>query len=642
MTQIIQIKDNVGGEEVILHPQTTSEAVLVGDKKLTQVLGEISSKSSLIEVAEDGFYYIDSDGNIIAKYDEEGSHFVFSQQVESDIKVIIDNSDKNKLIDGTKIEQVNTYKRVTDNGITTSNVYLSVIEAGDIAIGEKTIKIRANNYLFSDFFKFSSNAPIRLKNKVIDGKNITITIESNIAVNDVTLFIEYSLMSEEHYDVINYRIKTAVDATTIQPTFPLIKFNKRIPLVYITDDMGAGDFYNIWAAFNGYPVGTSDASQPDAEGILNGYWGNASMPIHTPFSYTDDIGGLRRYGFSCAVWPDGYASTLYTKFNAIHAKLMSRFGVSFTFHDLDPTTMQSIRDGVTKWSSFWGKEVNNNNLKIMTEPNGQKIYIKAVQKCPEICLALSQNEGRFVYYIDDNGNEVFKLWSEATEAEKLIGEDVNILGYNKSLSSWKSGRDYTSFKRKPNGSLVRYFIPSNYPTQSFIDQVVNNPDGTVLVFGNHGMADTTRAAFQELATTKDDIWVCSVDEFWEYYHLANNTIIEKPVRDGDYITFNVYIPKYYGNQFREINLNIPVTDCTECIITGNVITGGWRQNAAYLSIISGLEEKHYSYISDTIKLVKKYPTNTNIRNDAQYLIDMLVDGSVKTSFQSNLDLIAIE
>lgn len=635
MERIIQLKDIVNGEESFLYPKTKADAIDVNGVTLTKKIKELSR----VQVEEDGFYVTDENGNIISKYNSEGGNFIFSPLFEDGVKVIVDKSIDSKFINANNVERVNTYKRVTDSGIISSEVYLSVINIGDLTIGEKTIKISAPNYIFTDYFKFSSNAPLRLKNRVFNGKNITITVESDIDINDVTLFVEYSTISEFTHDKISYKIKTAADIATVTPYFPSAKFNKKFPLVYITDDMGVGDFSGIWCVFNGYAVGTQPHATPaDAEGILNGYWGNAGMLTHTPYQYSDGIGGMRRFGFSCAIWPELIDNVNYTKFNRTHALIMSRLNTSFTFHDLDCTTMQSIRNDVTRYSKIWGEAIYNNDLKIMTEPNGLKMYIKAVQSSPEVCLALSQNEGRFIYYVDDDGNEVFKNYSDATADEILIGEDVNIKGYKKDIASWKSGRDYTSFKRKPNGSLIREFIQS-WTKENLLDSINANTGNNAIIYGNHGMSDVLREGFSEIAATRDDIWICSVDEFWEYYHLANNTIIGKLKRDGDYITFDVYIPKYGNSQFREINLNIPVTDCTECTMSSNVITGGWKQNESYLTIISGLEEKHYKYVSDAIKLAGKYPENSNIKNDAQYLINMLNNGAAKDSFQSNLNSI---
>lgn len=127
MERIIQLKDIVNGEESFLYPKTKADAIDVNGVTLTKKIKELSR----VQVEEDGFYVTDENGNIISKYNSEGGNFIFSEEFENGIKVIVDKSIDSKFINANNVERVNTYKRVTDSGIISSEVYLSVINIGE-------------------------------------------------------------------------------------------------------------------------------------------------------------------------------------------------------------------------------------------------------------------------------------------------------------------------------------------------------------------------------------------------------------------------------------------------------------------------------------------------------------------------------
>ena len=142
------------------------------------------------------------------------------------------------------------------------------------------------------------------------------------------------------------------------------------------------------------------------------------------------------------------------------------------------------------------------------------------------------------------------------------------------------------------------------------------------------------------AEKKDQFWVASADEVWEYYHLYNNaTITDVSYNEtSKELTFKVNIPKYKKSQFRELTINIPgITDGTDCTFSDNVATGSARQNSGQYTINFGIEDKIYSYIEELTSYYRKHFYNTYVKEDAQYLIDRLKDGEKKAAYQAALD-----
>ena len=67
MASIVELTDKQGN---VLLPTTVADAVQVGDKTLSEFAE--GSTSNSYDVEEDGFYFVDSDGNIGAKIDTTG------------------------------------------------------------------------------------------------------------------------------------------------------------------------------------------------------------------------------------------------------------------------------------------------------------------------------------------------------------------------------------------------------------------------------------------------------------------------------------------------------------------------------------------------------------------------------------------
>lgn len=67
MASIVELTDKQGN---VLLPTTVADAVQVGDKTLSEFAE--SSASNSYDVEEDGFYFVDSEGNIGAKIDTTG------------------------------------------------------------------------------------------------------------------------------------------------------------------------------------------------------------------------------------------------------------------------------------------------------------------------------------------------------------------------------------------------------------------------------------------------------------------------------------------------------------------------------------------------------------------------------------------
>lgn len=601
MNKIITLKDEEGRK---LYPATVSDAVFVGKRRLTDILRE--SSGNMVEVLENGLFICDGNYNCIARFGDEGFESVSTSAGVTNTTVL----------DGTAVNTVGTYNRLIDSGVIASTVYTSFIYTGDLAAGGHTAVLNTEKPLFKDYFRFHCNVPAELKGVVFGDKSISVTFNVLSDCHDCTIRLDYCMATEETHDYVELKVKTA--STDAAPSFPGCKYNKSFPLLFTTDDMAYTDFSYTWCLINGYMGG--DKAAVKGEEVLNGGNGTDLFEVHAPLTFTDDTGGVRRYATTSAIWAAKIENGDVNKINHMDMKIMRRMGTTFAIHDVgEDYTLQDLLD------SYYLEGKNVYDVlgvfpKVMVEPNGEKAYTYAAARSKDMVVALMQNGGN---YTPDDGNT------------------VHIGAYDTDVSKWTSGRDFTSFLRKPDGAIVRIF-KDGATKEEFLSYVNNNEANHILAFGKHGFSPAYAGGFSEMAATHDDIWVCSVDEMWEYFHLVNNTVIDKVGHDGEYLVIGMYMPKYNKSLFRELTLNIPITDGTECLFSDNVITGGWRQNDGRFTVNFGLEERKYKDISDTIELVRKYPSNICIRRDAQYLIDMLVDGFNKDAFQGMLDSLPAE
>lgn len=422
------------------------------------------------------------------------------------------------------------------------------------------------------------------------------------------------------YDLVKISVKTTSYDSNKPPIFARVKYNKLCPIIVTSDDMGRGEFIRNWAFFNGYPVfnNNSYGHMDKVMTLLNAPYNQMMLNMQdqemanekcSPLTYTDGIGGVRRFSATSAIMPYKIG-TQYTYINEEHTKAMVRTGWSFAQHDVADAITDTDREAymVEQFAtqSKIMEEITGFGLKILIEPNGDHSYIKASMNSDEICWNIFQNAS------------------------------IEYPALSKTIDDWIKGTDYTTFDSKPNGAVERFFFQGKEKT--WFD-IINKADGSEFIIGGtHGMGNEVLTFFRDVVQPSDSFWVAGADEVWEYYHLYNNSIIENICYKDGIINFDVKVPKYNKHQFRELTINIPgVSNGESCSFSENVITGGAKQNNAYYTINIGLEDNICQHIEELIELYRSNLHNLHIKCDAQYLIDRLVESPQKAEYQSRLN-----
>jgi hypothetical protein len=118
----------------------------------------------------------------------------------------------------------------------------------------------------------------------------------------------------ENYDIVTITVQASAYDASKPPQFAKVKYNKLCPLITTSDDMGAGELIRNWAFFNGYPVFANDAYGQIAMGndfLDSPYSASAwaqqvrslKRDSHSPLTYSDNTGGVRRFTGTSAIWP---------------------------------------------------------------------------------------------------------------------------------------------------------------------------------------------------------------------------------------------------------------------------------------------------------------------------------------------------
>ena len=411
------------------------------------------------------------------------------------------------------------------------------------------------------------------------------------------------------------------------PQMAPVKYNKTFPLVITSDDMGKTELTNNWAALNGYPVINDHVDlgiQPGGTKFLQApykkyYTQGESQDVadHAPMTYTDNVGKTQRYRMTCAVMPYDINSNNYAKINANDAKLMLRTGFSFAQHDVDDaSSVQNISTAMTANSTIWATQVGI-GLKVMVEPNGNHNYLAAGKQNSGVCWNIFQNPN-----------------------SEYPGNSKTITDWTHSRTDWSAsgiGTMPSTFSNKPTGGFTRTFFQGN---ESAWKSAVDAANGeNIIIGGTHGIGDEIKDHLRTSSNIKDNAWVGSADEVWEYYHIYNNLKIENVNFEGGNLTFDVQVPTYQKNQYRELTLNIPGLTGTGAptfsTASGKTVpvTGGYNTSGGSgvgYTMNIGLESSITTHINELMAIYRDDQTNEYVKRDLEYLISQLWDGSTYT------------
>lgn len=319
-----------------------------------------------------------------------------------------------------------------------------------------------------------------------------------------------------------------------------LKFNKHFVFSYTVDDSYVNGWSRIFAVNNGKWIDDVEFFHKDAvptEGSRG-----------TPLCISDGCGNDRHFTFGEAIWPN--ANNAYNPDGLIRESTVSAYvpyitweelrifvdmGNAVYWHDIDTTkynanTIEGIVGGF-QYDYDKTLEKLGYTMRTLAQPNGDPIYIEAAEKSPLVCLTRANLEVYDVYPKEVESLyklSVFGGASPGTVSEKLSELKKESVADRPKLISMLSHR----------------------PTMEEVDMFRE----ICRLYGREG---------------KDNIWVTSYDELYDYIEMRRTAEITETVKDG-YKYFEVSIPNASSLTYKELSFIIDGADAPAEIASDNL------------------------------------------------------------------------
>lgn len=671
--KVYKLKDKSTGDSIF--PVTVTDAVHNSSgKTLTSILAGLSGNesNSQYQVAADGFFICDSDGNIAAQLTSAGfdcidfvaADFTGLQEVVAQLSASValnsqsitdlqDNATNQCLSYSEKeigtIELLGSERTLYGRTFILNDLPYIAGESKEYAISDEPLGF--NLYLSLDKVSISTDTPKQTGRFFhscynIDSIYVNESMQTILKISCITTTEEFinaavTLNYVKFFgDVVDCEINfpDGTDLSNVKVKFPLLKYDKDFVFSFITDDSAASHFNNWRYCSKKFIYADSGSSylywhlgQPKTNGA------NSSRELH----YTDGAGVKHRFTFSQAAWPashyddgrlkldtDGWPQCPWTTFKEL--AYMFDFGNHTNLHDVefmvdgvntvDGSNPNSISKGIAYTSNVC-KEYTGEMPKVMVRPNGDDLYTYASR--------LENNIQAIVLEGNGFGNDVYPpipktnwIWSRE--------------GFNTTLKSNKN-------------LLVRTFRTSNeaYPNSWFqaqIEQIKTN-EATKKIWLGTATHESYGSQFELLdflydnygAGGDDSMWFTTPDEFFEWEYIRNNSQIINTV-DGNKLKVKIYVP--FGENFYHHDLSILVSGVSSyagiTVVTDDAKIFGQSHvvKSGTLLLNLNFEEKVIERVEKYVALYKKNKDAETLE-DVKYLIQLL-KSSLREKYNNQL------
>lgn len=395
-----------------------------------------------------------------------------------------------------------------------------------------------------------------------------------------------------------------VDPATVNLTVAPLKYDKRMAFTYTADDSVVGAYARVWSRINRKWIDDMEFHHMNAERTTG------AVPKNT-LCMTDGCGNERRFGFSCAIWPnlgnqyspngfikDSTTSTTSPYITWEELRMIVDYGVSLCFHNVDEriydktSAAEIVRGFVDDDRKAFEK--TGRRMKVLGLPDGNRAYVEAAGMSNLVAFMRSSLNsssrinlhtcgplrGQYTYGGTNSSDVTVKL---AELAEQHAAENpywVGITSHRVSLE-----------------------------VIAMLETIYN-------LYGKAG---------------DDSVWVAGWDEIYEYIAMREGMTCVKRV-EGQRIDFDVYVPSSRAFYFRELSLllsgiasaeGVAVVPATETIkgYSYAAHTARWTGEAALLL--------NLNFNGKAVELAEKYTAryeataDASDKEDAQYFSSQL-------------------
>jgi|GEM_PF-2079539 len=406
-----------------------------------------------------------------------------------------------------------------------------------------------------------------------------------------------------------------VDPNAISLEFPALKYNKKLAVSWINDD-GLSPWNWVYNLVNKKFVSTAGGTF---------HLGMANTTGYTPtkfLEYTDGAGVKHRFASSVAVFSyllkamgkDALQANNIEWASPKELRIMADFGFTTVYHNL-------------KESYDGGPVSDKATFNRLLALNGQEI-LDLTNRMPKI---LAEPDGNHQYITYGISNSLIQM---QTAQEEIV---TSIKPFSGSMTLDKN-----------KVTVKRVFVEGTNFIKDRINQLKTelngNPvDRTWMIIGNHtASANIEGVFFTQVdslfgASGNDYVWFPSVDEFYEYWFLRNQTTYIKTVK-GQQVKFKFKLPDVKNFYFNSLSVMLSgITDTTGVTVESSEMCNGMSYAMNEGKLLVNLD-----YNTDLIAKVEKYiqqfntSMSTSDLEDAQYFTQMLKPG-VREIYQDQLN-----
>lgn len=399
-------------------------------------------------------------------------------------------------------------------------------------------------------------------------------------------------------------LPAGVDPATVNLSVAPLKYDKRIAFTYTADDSVVGAYARVWSRINRKWIDDVEFHHMNAERTTG------AVPANT-LCMSDGCGNDRRFGFSCAIWPnlgnqyspngfikDSSTSTTSPYITWEELRQIIDFGVSLCFHNVDEriydkTAAEEIVRGFVEddRKTF---EKTGRHMKVLGLPDGNRAYVEAA------------GMSNLVVFMRSSLNSSNRI--NLHTCGRLRGQ--NTYGGTNSSDITVKLAELAAQHEAENPFWVG--ITSHRVSLEMV-----------------GMLETIYNLYGKAGD--DSIWVAGWDEIYEYVAMREGMTHAKHV-EGQRIDFDVYVPSSRAFYFRELSLllrgiasaeGVTVMPSTETIkgLSYAAHTARWTAEAALLL--------NLNFNGNAVELAEKYTgryeatADASDKEDAQYFVSQL-------------------
>ena len=429
--------------------------------------------------------------------------------------------------------------------------------------------------------------------------------------------------------VITIKMNKDITASNLTVSVPPLKYNKTWLMMLTQDDCRQDSYCRTWAKINGKPV-SSSVTFDGKHQLFYDYLqlANADLPLtivaaQHSLGSTDGAGNEARFAITATVEPEQSWMNAATDINKNYTQNYYRFymesglvwynlidmmnyGTGLAFHNVNASNEKDESDVLKHFNIAQDsivKRLSGRKCKMLAEPDGNKVYVSAALKFPDIQTMTAQAEAVVLYPFQ-------------------VGNDLKDVLLNREFLN----------------------NPADFESEIQTQLALHKEDREAICIGLHSVDNTWMDFLQWVNDNygqkgDDSVWFPSQEEYYEYNFYRIHGIQKIEQIDSRTICLTVTLPSgdYFYYPSTTINLSgIKSSDIVS--ISSNDATSGFSYADYNNGIMINIDcRKHLVELATHyVEKYEKDKSNFSNKADASYFVKLLKSGSTKDNLLKRL------